>query len=216
MLQAREATARFPQGRVNARWRSCAQMLTTARYPDSDVGPLVRAAATGDEGAWDALVARFSNLVWAIARNHRLCSADVAEVSQTTWMRLAEHIDRLHDPSKVGGWLATTARHEALRVLRGAGREIPMGEDLPEPASGERPLDDELLRTERDRGLWQAFSRLPARDQALLRLLVSDPMPSYEEIAAAMDMPLGSIGPTRARCLERLRRETQTMELALD
>ena len=142
------------------------------------------------------------------------CADDAAEVSQTTWLRLAEHIDRLQDPSKVGGWLATTARHESLRVLRGAGRQIPMGDDMPEPASPAAAIDEELLRSERDSMLWQAFSRLPARDRSLLRLLISDPMPSYEEIGAALGMPVGSIGPTRARCLERLRREAELLELA--
>jgi RNA polymerase sigma factor (sigma-70 family) len=191
-------------------------MLTKAFSPSTDVGALVRAAADGDQRAWTMIVDRFSRLVWAIARNHRLCADDAAEVSQTTWLRLAEHIDRLQDPSKVGGWLATTARHESLRVLRGAGRQIPMGDDLPEPECPLPSLDEELLRNERDSMLWRAFSRLPARDQALLRLLVADPMPSYEEISASMDMPIGSIGPTRARCLARLRREAEVMELALD
>ena len=191
-------------------------MLTQAHTPTTDVGVLVHAAAGGDQQAWSVLVDRYSKLVWAVARNHRLSADDAAEVSQTTWLKLAEHIDRLQDPSKVGGWLATTARHEALRVLRGAGRQIPMGDDMPEPECPAVELDDELLRSERDTLLWQAFSRLPARDQALLRLLVSDPMPSYEEIGAAMGMPVGSVGPTRARCLERLRREAEIVELALD
>lgn len=191
-------------------------MLTQAPHPAADVAVLVRAAAAGDERAWNALVDRFSKLVWAIARNHRLCAEDAADVSQTTWLRLAEHIDRLQDPSKVGAWLATTARHEALRLLRGAGRQIPMGDDLPEPGTLAPPVDTDLLRDERDVLLWRAFARLPERDQALLRLLVSDPMPSYEEIGAAMGMAVGSIGPTRARCLERLRREAQTVALAVD
>jgi len=190
-------------------------MSTQAHNFTTDVAALVRAAAAGDERAWSALVDRFSKLVWAIARTHRLGADDAAEVSQTTWLRLAEHIDRLQDPSKVGGWLATTARHESLRVLRGAGRQIPMGDDMPEPDHPAPAIDEELLRNERDSMLWQAFSRLPARDQALLRLLVSDPMPSYEEIGAAMGMPVGSVGPTRARCLERLRREAEVVELAM-
>jgi RNA polymerase sigma factor (sigma-70 family) len=188
-------------------------MSTPAHNATTDVAALVRAATAGDERAWSALVDRFSKLVWAIARNHRLGADDAAEVSQTTWLRLAEHIDRLQDPAKVGGWLATTARHESLRLLRGAGRQIPMGDDVPEPDRPAPAIDEELLRNERDRMLWLAFSRLPARDQALLRLLISDPMPSYEEIGAAMGMPIGSVGPTRARCLERLRREAEVVEL---
>jgi RNA polymerase sigma factor (sigma-70 family) len=189
-------------------------MLTTAKHSDTDVSALVRAAATGDEAAWSALVARFSKLLWVIARNHRLAADDAAEVVQTTWLRLAEHIDRLQDPAKLGGWLATTARREALRTLRCAGRQIPMGDDLPEPESPAPALDEELLRNERDRALWHAFSRLPERDQALLRLLISDPMPSYEEIGAAMGMPVGSIGPTRARALERLRAQLACQSLS--
>ncbi len=207
--------------KVSARSHQCAPakvavMLTTIRYQAAGAGALVRAAATGDERAWSELVARFEKLVWAVARGHRLSTDDAAEVAQTTWLRLAEHIDRLQDPERVGGWLATTARHESLRVLRGAGRQIPMGDDLPEIGCPDAPPDAELLRGERDGALWRAFSRLPARDQALLRLLVSDPMPSYEEIGAALDMPVGSIGPTRARCLERLRREAATEQLESD
>lgn len=190
-------------------------MLTQAHTPTTDAGALVRAAAGGDQQAWGALVDRFSRLIWAIARNHRLCADDAAEVSQTTWLRLAEHIDRLQDPSKVGGWLATTARHESLRILRGAGRQVPIGDDMPEPASQAPAVDEQLLRDERDTVLWRAFSRLPERDQALLRMLVGDPLPSYEEIGAALDMRVGSIGPTRARCLERLRREAEGLELAV-
>ena len=191
-------------------------MSTQAQKTNTDVAAVVRAAAAGDERAWSALVDRFSKLVWAIARNHRLGADNAAEVSQTTWLRLAEHIDQLQDPSKVGGWLATTARHESLRVLRSAGRQIPMGDDMPEPDRPAAAIDEELLRNERDRMLWQAFSRLPARDQALLRLLISDPMPSYEEIGAAMGMPIGSIGPTRMRCLDRLRQLTREAGYAFE
>jgi len=128
-------------------------MSTQAQKTNTDVAAVVRAAAAGDERAWSALVDRFSKLVWAIARNHRLGADNAAEVSQTTWLRLAEHIDQLQDPSKVGGWLATTARHESLRVLRSAGRQIPMGDDMPEPDRPAAAIDEELLRNERDRML---------------------------------------------------------------
>lgn len=171
---------------------------------------LLRAAADGDRRAWDALVERFSGLVWSIARAHRLGAADAADVSQTAWLRLVENLGRIREPDRVGAWLATTTRNECLRVIRRSGRQVPTDMDLDaEPPDTASPLADEgLLTGERDAALWRAFSAIPERCQVLLRLLISDPPPSYEEIGAALGMPVGSIGPTRARCLEHLRRRT--------
>jgi RNA polymerase sigma factor (sigma-70 family) len=186
-----------------------------ASYPDrpasSSAAPsatarLVSCAAHGDQRAWDQLVERYSGLLWAVARAHRLTSVESADVVQTSWLRLVEHLAEIRNPDGLGAWLATTARRECLRALRGTARCEPVDdiETLTEVDSGD--LDAGLLTTERDAGLRAAFERLPARDQALLRLLTADPTPSYEEIGAALAMPIGSIGPTRARTLERLRR----------
>jgi RNA polymerase sigma factor (sigma-70 family) len=171
------------------------------------VARLVEAAAGGDRRAWDALVDEFGGLVWAVARAHRLSDADAADVAGATWLALVEHLDRLRQADRVGPWLATTARRECLRILREARRQVPTGDDFAERAADASDVAGDLLTEERDAALWRAFGRLPARDQALLRLLVADPQPSYEEISAALQMPIGSIGPTRARSLERLRRE---------
>jgi RNA polymerase sigma factor (sigma-70 family) len=170
-----------------------------------DVGELVRAAAAGDQGAWNSLVERFSGLVWSVARAHRLSSHDAGEVVQTTWLRLVEHLDRLQNPERVGAWLATTARHESLRTLRLSSRHVLQPTELLPDEGEDGRLDAALLSAERDRDLWAAFATLPERCQSLLRLLVADPPPSYEDVGAALDMPIGSIGPTRARCLDRLR-----------
>lgn len=175
---------------------------------------LVARAAAGDQASWNALVACFGGLVWLVIRSHRLSGADAADVSQTTWLRLVEHLDRVQDPAHVGAWLATTARHECLRTLQRSRRQIPCGDDLPEPERETADLADAMLRDERDRALWEAFGHLAARDQALLRMLSADPTPSYREIAAALAMPMGSIGPTRARCLTRLRHEWELTTLA--
>jgi RNA polymerase sigma factor (sigma-70 family) len=169
----------------------------------AEVEDLVRAAAEGDRDAWDALVDRFNGLVWSVARSHRLSTVDASDVVQTTWLRLVENLGRLQDPERVGAWLATTARRECLRTLRHSARLVPT-EELPE-AAGDAQLGAALLTQERDRALWQAFGGLSERCQTLLRILVAEPPPSYEDISAALDMPIGSIGPTRQRCLERLR-----------
>jgi RNA polymerase sigma factor (sigma-70 family) len=169
----------------------------------AEVAELVRAAADGDQAAWNGLVDRYNGLVWAVARSFRLAPVDASDVVQTTWLRLVEHLDRLQDPERVGPWLATTARREALRTLRAGSRQVPT-EELPDPGTDAR-LDAQLLVDERDRALWRAFAGLSDRCQTLLRILVADPPPSYEEIGAALDMPIGSIGPTRQRCLDRLR-----------
>ena len=146
-------------------------------------------------------------MIWAIARAHRLRDADAADVSQATWLALLQHINNLKNPAGVGAWLATTARRECLRVLRGSERRVLFGDDAPEHESPDPSPGDMLLISERDDALWRSFSRLRASDQALLRLLMADPRPRYEEIAAALDMPIGSIGPTRQRALARLREQ---------
>jgi RNA polymerase sigma factor (sigma-70 family) len=171
------------------------------------IGALVVAARAGDERAWNGLVEEFGSLVWSIARAHRLNDADAADVSQTAWLRLAEHLGRIRDPERVGAWLASTVRHECLRLLRRSQRELPAGDDLPEPPSPGTPSPAAgLLRGERATALWAAFAELPERCRSLLRVLMADPPPAYEDVSEALAMPVGSIGPTRARCLERLRR----------
>jgi RNA polymerase sigma factor (sigma-70 family) len=166
---------------------------------------LLSRASAGDQSAWNAIVDRFSSLVWATARAHRLSREDASDVAQTTWLRLVEHLDRIREPERLGAWLATTARHESLRVIRRGAREQPSDEaDLFE-APADETLDRLLIDPERDGLLWRAFARLSARCKSLLRLLMADEEPSYEEVSAALGMPVGAIGPTRGRCLEKLR-----------
>ena len=116
----------------------------------------------------------------------------------------------IRDPERLGGWLATTARRECLRCLRTSGRSIPVDDDSVFDRAGTEPapeLDAGLLRDERDTGLWRAFARISDRCQRLLRILTADPPPSYEDVSETLEMPIGSIGPTRQRCLDRLRSE---------
>lgn len=181
--------------------------MSTPTARQDDVGPLLAAAALGDSTAWDTLVARFTGLLWATARAHRLSPADAADVVQTTWLRLVENLDRIDDPERLGGWLATTARRECLLVLRRSHREPPVPTDsvfdhIPDPRGS---LDSSLLANERDATLWLLFEELPDRCRRLLRILVADSPLTYADIAHALDMPIGSIGPTRQRCLSQLR-----------
>jgi RNA polymerase sigma factor (sigma-70 family) len=184
---------------------------------------LVAAAGTGDQSAWDTLVARYSGLVWSVTRAHRLGPADAADVFQTVWLRLVENLSRLREPEHVGGWLSATARHECLRALRAAARELPdeeiaLARDPGPSGPGDRALAERvgvapppspeaaLLAGEERAAVLAAYARLSERCRVLLGLLVSDAAPSYIEISAALDMPVGSIGPTRGRCLSQLRR----------
>lgn len=180
----------------------------------NDLGRLVQAALDGDQSSWEEIVDRFSGLVWSTARSHRLSNADAADVVQLTWLRLVEHLDRINDPDRLGAWLATTARRESLRVLRLAGRQTLTGEidQFEQPAPDE--VDVRMLTSERDSALWRAFSTLSERCQALLRMLVAATEPSYEEVSAALGMPIGAIGPTRMRCLSSLRNNIELMGVA--
>jgi RNA polymerase sigma factor (sigma-70 family) len=173
------------------------------------VAERVRLAQTGDRDAWAELVRRFEGMLGVVVGRHRLSRADAADVIQTTWLRLAENLHRLQNPSRVGAWLATTARRECIRTLRNLAREV-LDEQPPEPADRDDvPIDRGLMLEDRNSALWSAFARLPARHRRLIRMLVTEPQPSYEEIAATLTMPIGSIGPTRARAFARLRRELE-------
>ena len=175
---------------------------------ERSVSELVALAAEGDQWAWREIVSRYAGLVWSVARSHNLSHSDADEVSQTTWLRLVEHLGRLRDPERMGGWLAATARHESTRVLRRAGREL-----LDESPGDDRgfvstdPSPEALfLESERRELLMKALGELSDRCRRLLRVLASAPPPSYAEVSDALGIPIGSIGPTRARCLENLRR----------
>jgi RNA polymerase sigma factor (sigma-70 family) len=182
--------------------------------PAVAVARLVKLAAVGNERAWHSLVDEFAGLVWAATRANRLEHADAADVVQATFARLVEHVGKLNQPERVGAWLATTARRECVAVRRQRARVIPLGDDLPEPPAEQSEHGAALFAAERNALLWTAFHRLRASDQALLRMLMADPAPSYEEIHLALGMPIGSIGPTRARALERLRRELERLGMS--
>jgi RNA polymerase sigma factor (sigma-70 family) len=169
-----------------------------------DHASLLRAASEGDADAWNAIVDRYAGLVWTVARGLDLSAADAADVSQTTWLRLVENMNTIREPAGLGAWLATTARREALVMLRKR-REVPVSyADAPDDRQA--PPWHRVLTEERDSQLRQAFEHLNDRCRKLLRLLVIEPAASYAEAAAALDMPVGSLGPTRARCLDTLRR----------
>jgi RNA polymerase sigma factor (sigma-70 family) len=173
----------------------------------TDVASLVRGAAIGDRQAWTSLVDHFSGLIYSVARSHRLNDADSTDVSQTTWLRLVEHIDRIEDPTRVGAWLATTARRESLRVLGMSARQVPTGDESElEPRGRPQPeLDEALLAAERDADVRWALEQLPPRCAEMLELLMGDEPLSYSELSERLNIPIGSIGPTRARCLRKLR-----------
>lgn len=167
---------------------------------------LVRAAAAGDSASWDVLVDRFTPLMWSVARGCRLQTADAADAVAAGWLRLLEHLTRITDAEHLGAWLATTVRRECLRQISRAGREQPYrDEDLDVVDLTAPPVEASLLEAERDRELWAALEQLPDPCRLLLRLLMTDPPATYAEIGAAMGIAVGSIGPTRSRCLARLR-----------
>lgn len=181
---------------------------------DSDLVVVVEQARAGESAAWEALVERFSGLVAAIARRCRLNEADVAEVCQTTWLRLVENLDRIEQPERIGAWLATTSRRESLRiatrqtVLSSADVVHLLADDEAEP------LDAALLHDEQVLDIRMAAERLPERCQRLLGLLMGDDDLPYKEIAEQLSMPIGSIGPTRGRCLDHLRQLLADVQLS--
>jgi RNA polymerase sigma factor (sigma-70 family) len=176
---------------------------------DPSVTDLVMRARSGDKRAWDELVERYAPLVWAICRRHLLSRADADDVGQSVWLRLVEQLAALREPAALPGWLATTTQRECLRIRRAA-RKLETFEDVPDATTAGRPaataVEDEVLRSERHAALREAFACLPPECQRLISMLVDDPPVPYAEISSRLGIPVGSIGPKRSRCLDRLRR----------
>lgn len=185
-------------------------------YPGT--AELVVRVRSGDAAAWETLTDRFTNLLWSIARGLGLGEADAADAVQTTWLRLVENVHAIREPDRLGGWLATSVRRECYDILRRTARAKPAVPDGPDGWEGiadpADPLDFALLRDERDATLWNAVGTLRPACRRLLRVLMADPPPSYAEVSAALDIPVGSIGPTRSRCLGCLRHRLAELEAA--
>ncbi len=180
---------------------------------------LVRRAARGDQQAWQAIVEQYGRLVWSVARGYRLSEAQTADAVQTTWLRLLEHLSEIREPDRLPGWLRTTAQRVCLAMLRESRREAPIESceeatvDLRWPVAEEAGPEECAVRRDHQVLVRRAVATLPERHQALLGLLVSSTPISYQEISAGLGMPVGSIGPTRARILARLRLELETAGL---
>ena len=172
---------------------------------------LVRQARDGDAQAWESIVREFSKLLSSTVRGFRFSDAQAADAVQTTWLRLVEHLDAVRDPACVAGWLRTTCRRVCLEIVRDAGWEHPVDpQDEAHMAgvadvAGEREPEWTALHREDVRLVDEALRSLDERDRALLTLLAAPQRLSYQEIGLRLGMPIGSIGPTRARALTRLR-----------
>ncbi len=176
---------------------------------DPVVTGLVTRARNGERQAWDALVERYAPLIWSICRRHRLEAADAEDTAQNVWLKLADQLDNIRDPAALPGWVATTTRRECGRILRTARRPRDAGHALAAgtiPDDGAQAAEQDLLTAERHAALREAFGQLPPGCQQLLALLIEDPALPYAEISARLGVPAGSIGPSRRRCLDKLRR----------
>ena len=184
--------------------------------PPVPITELVARAVGGDQDAWNAIVDRYLPLVMSVVRSYRMTEKDGEDVSQTVWLRLVENLGRIRDPQALPAWIVRTTKNESLRVLRLRARAVPVDpvdgqtlDTLPDPGE----IDLELLRCERAQALRDGLAELTEDQRELLLLLVADPPLSYEAISRQLGMPVGSIGPTRARCLAKLRSTTAVKAL---
>ena len=175
---------------------------------DQPVTDLVTRARNGDRQAWDALVERYAPLIWSICRRHQLADADARDIGQNVWLRLVDQLGTLRNPAALPGWLATTTRRECGRLLRAARAPRATGYELDAqtlPDEQAITAEQQLLTAERHAALREALLDLPPESQRLIALLAADPPEPYAEISARLGIPVGSIGPTRRRCLDKLR-----------
>jgi RNA polymerase sigma factor (sigma-70 family) len=175
---------------------------------DPIVADLVTRARNGDQQAWEALVERYSPLIWSLCRHYRLSRADAEDVGQRVWLQFVSHLGAIRDPAALPGWLTTTTRRECHRVVRAAQGPQAAGQLLDEsiPDKQARTAEQEMLAAERHAALREAFTCLSPSRQHLMALLIEDPPVPYTEISARLGIPVSSIGPTRRRCLDQIRR----------
>jgi RNA polymerase sigma factor (sigma-70 family) len=203
----------FPtEGTPAARSSSSSGRRKHAAGAEPALVELLRSARAGDARAWESLHDRFTPMLRGIARSYRLAPSDVDDAVQMAWVRLFTHIDRLREPAAVAAWLATTTRRECIRLLQVPVRECPSDD----PDLGDRVRDGEIndpesevLAAELRSALGRAIATLPERHRQLMTLLVAQPTMDYQELSTALTMPIGSIGPIRARSLARLQRHPE-------
>ena len=191
--------------------------MAAVEIAEWDLPRLVKASVDHDEEAWNELVRRFAGLVAFVIRHYRLSAADTQDVSQLVWLRLVEHLSDIREPSALPGWLATTTRHECERYLRINGRSVamdPLTMRLTDKADGPE-IDELLLAAERRQVLLEGLRELTDQQRELLLMLTADPPYAYAEISRILGIPIGSIGPTRSRVLDKLR-DTDAVRAYLD
>jgi RNA polymerase sigma factor (sigma-70 family) len=177
-------------------------------HPDRDtrIAGLVNAARQGNKEALGQIVTELSPLLWHVARAAGLCYGDAQDVVQTVWTRLLSHLGGIRSSAALTGWLVVTTRHEAWRVSADGRRNVPADHDwfsaLPDPGPSS---EEQVITDDQRRALWTAIGQLEPRCQALLRIVAFVPRPDYQAMAAKLGMPVGSVGPTRGRCLAKLR-----------
>jgi RNA polymerase sigma factor (sigma-70 family) len=175
---------------------------------DPFVADLVTRARKGDQQAWDSLVERYAPLIWSICRQYRLDRADAEDVGQRIWLQFVNHLGAIRDPAAVPGWLTTTTKRECGRVVRATRGPQAAGQLLEESVADRQTTtaEQELLAAERHAALHQAFTCLSPSRQQLMAMLIEDPPVPYAEISARLGIPVSSIGPTRRRCMDQIRR----------
>ncbi len=183
---------------------------------EDDIKGLIADAVSGDERAFQSIVSRHSGLVWSIIRSYRLSRVDGEDAAQGVWLAVVQHLGSLREPDRLPAWIATTTRRECLAVIRRGSRLPENNNELIERMSAkDTDPDRQLLIDERSRALTEAFAELDERCRELLSLLGSDPPLAYQDVSELLGVPIGAIGPTRTRCLEKIRRHRAIQRLNL-